>query len=217
MKNAILLLCSFTLILAYQNCGGGTKDTQEEPVVETSETSPFKPPLADNSGGDCQTGDPDYYTTCGNAGFEVAKAISGGNDSLSLSATINFSSQHIGRAVAVYVAAEMPDGRWFFLSNYVKDADGLLREKWEAYSANFAPLPYRISLALPAEAQIIGILPGVDVRDLVGTKIYVGYGHLTDGFAPDPEFPLYNPIRFFGYMWNEMIENSRYKLIHTIE
>ena len=103
-------------------------------------------------------------------GFDAIATSSGTPTALSLSGTITTGSTDAGKTGSIFVVANV-GSQWFFLNG---------SNKWVFYDGNSTP-GYSNG-TLPAQTSIV-FLTGQNVNDLIGLKLYAGYGTTFDEMA----------------------------------
>lgn len=181
------------LMIAFQNCSkSADTNTESTPITkaDNNTTSPLTT-NPDSESNSTPTLPDSIVPTTAKVQFTVVKNLSGTQNALTLSAKVTFATEHVGKVGSLFVGAQLTDGRWFFLSN----------KQWRAYSENQRPPEYLYIATLTAGVHEYAILEAMDVKDFVGTKIYVGYG-------------VANTV---DLGWQEMLDTTRYKVVHTVE
>jgi hypothetical protein len=125
------------------------------------------------------------------ADFANATA-SGGRERLSLIASFAGATEDVGKRLQVYLIALVPTRAGTVV--HARDARG-----WRSVEA--LPVPSLLETTGKTARQLLPVLDRMDVREIVGTRIYLGYG--LDGTSA-------------GTAFDEMLGAQRFRLIHTV-
>lgn len=127
--------------------------------------------------------------------FADAAAL-GGKSSLTLTSAFSAASADVGLPLQAYLLALVPTPADDVV--YARNA-----QEWVHVGAAPQPtsIPAWLSTVGTTRSQALPIIDNMDVRDIPGTRVYLGYG-LDTGAS--------------GAAFEEMLRSQRYRLIHTV-
>ncbi len=126
------------------------------------------------------------------AAFFAAPNMTGERTSQTLTASFVAASDDIGRSLRVYLVAVVPT---------IQGDVAFARTSREWVRLNAYPAPELLATTGSPSAQPLPVVETMDMRTIVGTRLYLGYG--LDGIADQQAF-------------DEMLAAGRYRLIHTV-
>lgn len=130
--------------------------------------------------------------TAGSPADFAAAVARGGRESQTLTTTFAAASEDVGKPLSVYLVAIVPSSAG--ATTFVRNAQGWLRV--DTLSA-----PTLLDTVGSVSPRALPVAENMDMREIAGTRVYLGYG--IDGTSAATAF-------------EEMLAAQRFRLIHTV-